>query len=120
MEYNYINTLVGGWPRVLNGAAISPELIKLKEDVKDPPEDVIHSVSYQLWCISAPSFRTAPIWKKNKSIHKFNLCHKLLMYSNIVLAYYIISMIKVCITSPLQILIQILIDGMVTKAWKNW
>ena len=49
------------WLTTLNGAAVSTELIKIKGDVEDPPQDVTHSGSYHPQGISAPSFRTAPL-----------------------------------------------------------
>jgi len=44
---------------MLNGAAVSAELLQIKGDVKDPPEDVKHSGSDHPRDISASSFRTA-------------------------------------------------------------
>jgi len=41
---------------MLNGAAVSNELLKMKGDVKDTPEDIKHPQG-----ISTPSFCTAPL-----------------------------------------------------------
>ena len=47
---------------MLNGAAVSTELVKIKGGIKDPPDNVKHSGSDHPRGISAPSFRTAPLW----------------------------------------------------------
>jgi len=47
---------------MLNGAPVSTELLKIKMGTLKTSEDVKHSVSDHPKGISAPSFRTAPLW----------------------------------------------------------